>query len=778
MIQNIQDILEILSIHGKTIPDSEWASFFLYTKIISRPGRRIPLLYLSQDVTYLPQSTRICVLNSDGTASEETAMTTALGIPVFESYEGMSSESSPFQLLDRSKQVERDMDSKYEHSPSSGLSVMARSSPTFYGRTGLSSLPIQQVVDNEDGSDSYRLYHGSSFSSHNSTLHKSSYESSQKTRLNTESPLKKNRKTQRFTSSPKNKYGMDDFLKNFSLLSSEKKENKKELNEQKKSTIDTNFSYENIYKSPGTKKKISERNNSTRKSTMDIFANEPDFSAENSDRSIRTNNVDELTTNYTGYIPEIATIDLEDTILYVYFPTNQIKEILIEIEFISVISEAADLGADGRCYCLNLQCLPRCQNLANIRFDLQKINNKNIHLSNTQIATENMEEGIDKSIIDVIDLTDESLEKRSWQCFWQVHLDASVYNYPGALNVQTKVDIKSIGDDVVVGFSSNIIFNQQDYDLSNILNMGLIQSFHIYGPPELQFISVKSMGILHWKCDKVSIKDDGESNSKKVSSRQSNIYDYLIRVTRKKEYGLSDLLIESEVMILDPLSTSTLGLSLNVPYFKTKQETIQFMKTPLPLLSYVVHSETQTDWKLTRDKDNSLERFSILEYHCISDESTPLSIHIEKLLPLRMFKETVYLNSENYIENVDVDIFPLSYSHWCLLYKVSIIDTCIFDDILLHLKHDSNPSFITVNGKRLFSGVYSRFDGDIYILAEDWIYKDSLFKFEIGWIKDTSKCSIDKINLPIFPDNGIKKITINIDSDFGKFDGLLKRYNS
>ncbi|EMR09945.1 hypothetical protein PNEG_01703 [Pneumocystis murina B123] len=771
MIQNIQDILEILSIHGKTVPDSEWATFFLYTKIMSRPGRRIPLLYLSQDVTYLPQSTRVCVLNSDGTASEETAMTTMLGIPVFDSYEGMSSESSPFQLLDRHKQVERNVESKYERSSPSGLSVMARSSPTFYGRTGLSSLPIQEVIDNEDRADFSRPYSGSSFSSHNLTLHKSRCESFQKTLLNTELPLKKNQKTQPSTLSPKNKSGMDDFLRNFCLLSSEKKENKKELDEQKKRTIDTNSPLENIYRTPKTRKNFRKKNNSAGKPTLDIFSNEPDFSAENSDRSLKTNDTDELTTNYAEYVPEIATIDLEDTILYVYFPTNQIKEILIEIEFISIISEATNLGADGRCYCLNLQCLPRCQNLANIRFDLQKIDNKNIHLPNTHIATENLEEGIDKSIIDVIDLTDESLEKRSWQCFWQVHLDASVYNYPGTLDIQTKVDIKSIGDAVVVGFSSNITFNQQDYDLSNILNMGLIQSFHIYGPPELQFISVKSMGILHWKCDKVSIKDN-ESNLKKVSSKQSDIYDYLIRITRKKEYGLSDLLIESEVIILEPFSISTLGLSLHVPYFKTKLETIQFIKTPLPLLFYV-DSETQTDWKLARDKDNSLERFSILEYQCISDESTPLNIRIEKLLPLGMFKETVYLNSENYIENVDVDIFPLSFSQWCLLYKVSIMDTCIFDDILLHLKHDSNPSFITVNGKRLFSGVYSKFDGDIYILAEDWIYKDSRFKFEIGWIKDTSKSSVNKINLPIFPDNGIKKITINVDSDFGKYLKVL-----
>ncbi|KTW25976.1 hypothetical protein T552_03250 [Pneumocystis carinii B80] len=767
MVQNIQDILEILSIHGKTVPDSEWASFFLYTKIMSRPGRRIPLLYISQDVTYLPQSTRVCVLNSDGTASEETAITAALGIPVFESCEGMSSESSPFQLLDMPKQIERSVESKYERSSPSSLSIMSRNSPTFYGRTGLSSLPIQEVVDSEDGIDFHRPCSDPLFSSRNSTFHKSRCENIRKTRLNTELPLKKKRATQSSILSPKKKSGIEEFSKN-SLLSSEKKENKKELDPQKKRTVDTNFPPENIYRTPKTKKIIREKNNSGEKSTLDIFANDLDFSAENSDRSLRTNDTDELTTNYTGYVPEIATVDLEDSILYVYFPTNQIKEILVEVEFISTISEATNLGADGKCYCLNLQCLPRCQNLANIRFDFQKIDNKNIHLSDTQIATENLEEGIDKSIIDVIDLTDESLEKRSWQCFWQVHLDASVYNYLGTLNVQTKVDIKSISDAVVVGFSSNIAFDQQNYDLSNILNMGLIQNFHICGPPELQFISVKSMGILHWKCDKVSIKDN-ESNSKEASSKQHDICNYLIRITRKKEYGFSDLLIESEVVILEPLSTSILGSCLHVPYFKTKLETIQFMKTSLPLLSYVVDPETRTDWKLTSNKDNLLERFSIQEYQCISGEATPLSIRIERLLPLGMFKETVYLNSENYIENVNVHIFPLSFSQWCLFYKISITDTCIFDDILLHLRHDTNPSFITVNGKRLLSGVYSKFDGDIYILSEDWIYKDSRFKFEIGWIKDTSKSNVDKINLPIFPDNGIKKISINIDSDFGKY---------
>ncbi|KAG5517905.1 hypothetical protein PMAC_000360 [Pneumocystis sp. 'macacae'] len=763
MVNKTQNILEAVAIHGRTIPDSERASFFLYAKIMSWPEKRVPLLYLSQDITYLPQSTRIYVLNNDGTAPEETAATIALGIPVFESYEIISPESSPFQLSDEYRRSQQNFSQKYEHSSSLSSPIVFRDSPTFSRRTGLSSLPTQEIVDDIDNIDTVRRRSSSLFSIRSAMLPKTQSMESQKVRSNTDSPLKSKRNSHNCLSFSKNRLAGDEFLKNFCLLSSEKKENKRKLCEQKKKII-------NADRLPEGHSKISKvENSSIEKLESDMFINNSDFFNTKCDESLQTVDTDELTTGFCKYVPQVATVELEDMILYVYFPTNQIKEILIEIEFVSVIHEATDLGADGRCYCLNLQCLPICQNPASVRFDLQKVNNKNIHLSDTQIVTENLEEGVDKSIIDIIDLTHENLEKRSWQCFWQVHLDAFDYDYPGTLNVQTRVDIRPMRNAVVVGFSSNITFLEHDIHLSkNVLNIGLIQKFHIYGPPGLQFVAIKSMGILHWKCDGIPIKNiesDIESNS-----IQSDIYDYVIRITRKKEYGLSDLLIESEIIIPEPLSTLVFASCLHIPYFKIDSEIIQFMKTSLPLISYLVHPEMQTGWKLiSSDKDDLLEDGSrVLEYQRISNDSGPLDIHIEKLSPLKMLKETLYLNSENYIDSVDIEIFSLSVSQYCLFYRVLIIDPCICDNILLHFKHDSNPSFITLNGRKMSSGVYSRFNGDVYVLADDWLYKDSFLRFEIGWIKDISNHNLDKLNLPVLPNNGIKNMTITVDSDFGK----------
>ncbi|KTW28248.1 uncharacterized protein T551_02667 [Pneumocystis jirovecii RU7] len=744
MVNKTQNILEAIAIHGRTIPDSERASFFLYAKIMSWPGRRVSLLHLSQDITYLPQSTRIYVLNNDGTAPEETAATIALGIPVFESYEIMSPESSPFQLSDEYRRSQQNFSQKYERSSSLSSPIVLRDSPMFCGRTGLSSLPTQEIVENTENVDTVRRRSSSLFSIRSAILPKTQCVESQKARSNTDSPLKSKRNSHNPISFSKNRFAGDEFLRNFCLLSSEKKENKRKLCEQKKIITDTD-------RLPDDHSKISKENSFTEKLESDVFTNDSNFFNTKCDESLQTVDTDELTTGFSKYAPQIATVELEDMVLYVYFPTNQIKEILIEIEFVSVIHEATDLGADGRCYCLNLQCLPNCQNPASVRFDLQKVNNKNIHLSDTQIVTENLEEGIDKSIIDVIDLTHENLEKRSWQCFWQVHLDAFDYEYPGTLNVQTKVDIRPMRNAVVVGFSSNIIFLEQDINLSkNMLNMGLIQRFHIYGPPELQFVAIKSMGILHWKCDRIPVKNN-ESDLEAIST-QPDIYDYVIRITRKKEYGLSDLLIESEVIIPEPLSTLVLASCLHIPYFKIDSEIIQFMKTSLPLISYLIDPEMQTGWKLiSSSKDDLLDGSRVLEYQRISNDSGSLDIHIEKLSPLKMLKEALYLNSENYIDNVDIEIFSLSVLQYCLLYK-----------------HDSNPSFITLNGRKMSSGVYSRFNGDIYVLADDWLYKDSFLKFEIGWVKDISNHNLDRLNLPVLPNNGIKNMTITVDSDFGK----------
>ncbi|KAG4304996.1 hypothetical protein PORY_001671 [Pneumocystis oryctolagi] len=758
----LETVLEAVAIHGQTVPDSEQASFFLYAKVLSWPEKKVPLLYLSQDITYLPQSTRIYTLNSDGTAPEEGAATIALGIPVFESCEeGMSVESSPFQLSEEYRRSQQSCLPKYNDCSPLSSPIALHGSPISCGRTGLSSLPIQEIIENPD---STRRRSNSLFSVRSATLSKTQCTKSQKIRSNTDSPLKQKRTPQNSMPFLKNRPAGDEFLKNFCLLSSEKKENKKKPYEQKKWAIDVDQHLENRSRIPRA-----EKNNAIEKSTLDMFANDFDFFSTHCDESLQTIDTDELTTGFNKYPSQIATVELENTVLYVYFPTTQVREVLIEIEFTSIIHEATDLGADGRCYCLNLQCLPICRNPANIRFDLQKVDNKNIHLSDTQIVTENLEEGIDKSIIDVVDLTHKSIEKRSWQCFWQVHLDAFDFDYSGALNIQTKVDVRPMRNAVVANFSSNIAFLDQDFDLSkNILSMGLIQRFHIYGPPELQFVAVKSMGILHWKCDKIPMKDI-ESNSEEIST-ESNIYDYVIRITRKKEYGLSDLLIESEIVIPELFSTLVLASPLHVPYFKINSETIQFMKTSLPLLTYLIHPETQTGWKLISPKkdDSSDDEYHILEYQCISSDSEPLDIHIEKLSPLEMLKEALYLNSENYIDNVDIEIFTLSHSQYCLLYKVLIMDPCICDNVLLRLKHNSNPSFVTLNGRKMSSGVYSRFDGDVYILADYWLYKDSFLKFEIGWVKDISKHGLHELDLPVLPNNGIKSITINVDPDFGR----------
>ncbi|KAG4301634.1 hypothetical protein PCK1_002119 [Pneumocystis canis] len=773
LIEKMQDILEAVAIHGRAIPDSEHASFSLYAKMISSPGKRIPLLYLSQDITYLPTSTRIYVLNNDGTASEETAMTLALGIPVFEPYETISSESNSLHLSEECVISQQNCGQKYEHFPPLSSPIVLHGSPTFYGRAGLSSLPTQEIIDDIDKINTSRSRSNSLFSVRSAALPKKPSMNSQKIRSNTDSPLKSKRVSRNSSSVVKSRHAGEEFLRNFCLLSSEKKENKRKISEWKKWTTDVDRLSESRFRVQKIDTSTPDshfENNSTEKSVTDAFNYDSVLSSTDCCESIAPLDSNELTTCFNKYISQIATVELEDMILYVCFSTDQIREVLVGIEFISVIHEATDLGADGRCYYLNLQCLPICRNPADIRFDLEKVNNKNIHLSDTQIVRENLEEGINKSIIDVIDLTHESLEKRSWQCFWQVHLDAFDYEYSGVLNVQTKVDIRPMRDAVVVGFSSNVTFLEQDYDFSkNILSMGLIQKFHIYGPSELQFVAVKSMGILHWKCDRTLIKDT-QSDSEAISLEQSDIYDYIVRVTRKKEYGLSDLLIESEVVIPDNLSTLVLTSHLHIPYFKIDSETIQFMKTSLPLLSYLIHPETRNDWKLISfNKDNSIEDGShVLEYQCVSDESAPLDIHIEKLSPLKFFKETLYLNAENYVDNVDIEIFALSHSQWCLLYKVLITDVCICDNILLHLKHDSNPSFITLNGRKMSSGVYSRFDSDIYVLAEDWLYKDSFLKFEIGWVKDISSDTIDKVNLPILSDNGIKNMTITVDPDFGR----------
>ncbi|KAG5439984.1 hypothetical protein PCK2_000676 [Pneumocystis canis] len=444
MVEKMQDILEAVAIHGCAIPDSERASFSLYAKMTSSPGKRIPLLYLSQGVTYISASTRIYMLNNDGTASEETAMTLALGIPVFESYETVSSEGHSLHLSEEytASQQQHDIQ-KYEHFSPLSSPIALYGSPTFYGRTGLSSLPTQEIIDHIDRMDVHRFRSDSVFSVRSAVSPKKPSRNSQKIRSNTDSPLKSKRVSRHSTPSVvKSRHAGEEFLRNFCLLSSEKKENKKKGSDWKKWTTEMDrlsVSRSKIQKIDScTLDSHLEETNSMEKSLMDSLNHDSDIFSVDCYKSQLPIDNHESTVCFNKYISQIATVELEDMVLYVCFPTNQIREVLVGIEFISVIHEATDLGADGRCYCLNLQCLPMCRNPVDIRFDLQKVNNKNIHLSDTQMIRENLEEGIDKSIIDVIDLSHESLEKRTWQCFWQVHLDALDYDYPGTLSVQTR----------------------------------------------------------------------------------------------------------------------------------------------------------------------------------------------------------------------------------------------------------------------------------------------------------------------------------------------------